>query len=344
MTWVIRVNGRSLMYSSLRIRRSIETTAGEAQALLINPVEKGSPVEVFEVVRTVGTRSSRTIEVPRLTGVVESSTGSITRGYTATIRSSTCALMVWQSGRNQLFRRNAGETTRTHADIAASLAGQVGLTVATGAPTRTISRFRVKSGDTLQAALQRLAAAGTWVLTDNELGQVKMYDYSGATPSATWSPTGRPLLEVESIDNSIVEWRDAVLVRGQRIAVAADEDASDGQVSDDFQATTVPSRPSQLVIPNSAANSKSEAVALALWEITKRTGQGFGESVSLANWSASPGDLVHLRDRANNLDTDRIVQSVEANITAQSETYGARLVSPLVYDSRPRRAVLPGVA
>lgn len=311
---------------------------GEAQAVLVDPPFRDRGARV--VLADGG--------VTRLTGVAEAPKGARTRGYSTMIRSLTAALGVWQSGSNQLFRRNAGEASRTHADITASLAAQVRLQVAPSAPQRTISRFRVKSGETLLAALQRLAAAGTWVLTDDAAGRVVMYDYTGAPASRTWQPDGHPLLEVQSRNESIVDWRDSVLVRGQRIAVAADtspeSDVDADQVSEDFVATPVEARPSQLVIANSAANSKADAIGLALWEAAKRAGKAFSADVSLSSWAAEPGDVVRLRDPANEIDTTLIVESMEANLTPTTATYAARLVLPAVYDSRARRVQLPGAA
>lgn len=338
MTWSLRVGSRPLLWQSLRVRRSLETPMGEAQALLVDPpfADRGAKVIV------------RDGDIKRLTGVLESTGGSTTRGYQTTIRSLTAALGVWQSARNQLLKRNEGESARSHADIVKTLAAQVGLDVAPVAPSRSMSRFRVKSGETLLAALQRLAAAGTWVLTDDAEGRVRLFDYTGGAASQTWTPNGHPLLEVESRNESIVEWRDSVHVRGQRIAVAADADpaadAASDQVSEDFAATPVVDRPSQLVIQNSAANSKVDAIALALWDVAKRAGQSFSADVSLASWAAEPGDVVRLRDRDNGIDTTLIVESVEANLTATTETYGAKLVLPAVYDSRPRRVTLPGLS
>jgi prophage tail gpP-like protein len=311
---------------------------GEAQAVLVDPPFDARGARV--VVALDG--------VPRLTGVIESAKGSVTRGYSTTIRSITSALAVWQSGRNQLFRRNAGEAARTHADIVASLAAQVGLDVAPGAPQRTVSRFRVKRGETLLSALQRLAAAGTWVLTDTATGEVALYTYTGAGATRTWQPDGHPLLEVQSRNESIVDWRDAVLVRSQRIAVAADtspeSDADADQVAEDFTATPVEARPSQLVISNSAANSKADAIGLALWETARRAGKAFSADVALSSWAAEPGDVVRLRDPANGIDTALIVESMETNLTPTTATFGARLVLPAVYDSRARRVQLPGAA
>lgn len=335
MTWSVRVGSRSLRWQSMRVRRAVETPVSEAQVLLID-----DPLSLLGANATV--HDGQTL---RITGVIEATRGVVTRGFNATIRSSTAALDVWQSPRNELFKRNAGESARTHADIAGSIAGKVGVAVAPEGAQRSISRFRLKRRETLLSALQRLAAAGTWVLTDDELGRIVLYEYTGAPAVAVWQLDGHPLLEVEDRDQSIDEWRDVIVVAGQRIAVSTDggpdADAADDQISDTFVATRFENRPSQLVMDTKTGTSKADAIKQALWEANRRVGQSLSVPVSLAYWDRNPGEVVRLRDRTNALDQDFIIESIEANITATSETYGARLVSPLVYDTRPLRAELP---
>lgn len=260
----------------------------------------------------------------QFTGVLEQAPGNPERGYEFTARSLPVALRMVDADRTERFKNT------TTAVVASALAARVGVQVGETV-SELVASYRLQRGRSYQRALLDLAEAHGFIVTDDPLGRLRLYQLPELKALEVWQHGTLPVIEI-SEEPDIREWRDVVQCRGYNSPEANEvADVLLGQIGQDIVVGNI--RPSRRVIPNRTARSKAQARILIANEARRSLAGAYTIPVDLTETTRQPGDLVRVRRDDINLNLLMVVSTLRWDIGVN--TFRARAICrlPEVYGS-----------
>lgn len=315
MATVVRIGNERqvLTVSSVAVNRSLEQPVSQAN---VDTREQYRPA--------IGEPLTIDIDgIRRFTGVVERYPGTPEKGYTVQARGAAVGLMVNDAIGNETFRN------RSLNAIAAELGRRSGDVQVRGGDDADVDRFKLRQATSHQRAIQDLADTHGFTLTDAGDGAAVLYQAPAElVPVETWT-FGRPPVRDVEVMPAIDDWRDLVVVRGQRSPTAADiADVVTGQIGVDIAAGNT--RPSRRVLPNSAANSRARARTLAATELRKMLARSLVVEVDLTETERQVGDIVRVIAREVPA-VPLVLSALSWMVTAREKLVTASLRLPAAY-------------
>ena len=312
---ILDTKGRELGYSSLSLSRSLEQIASKLQFS-----SHESYADLLSQVVIVDDGETR------FTGILEQITGDEVNGFSHSARSLTSTLLLVDAAGNEQFRRS---TIRT---VVEALANFADVNVA-AAPTDRVQRFRLQKGEDAGRALQRLADAHRFVITDDASGAIHAYR-APEKASAIWVERSGSITRPIGLDLNFTHLRNEWVCRGQREVVTGDLD-SDGTGQLEISVTTGSPRKTRRVLPNRSATSRADARNFVEWQAKKALASTVRVTVVHNRWPAEVGTRVRIRARSLNIDEDFIVASLALEASESAVQVTASCVLPDVYEFRP---------
>jgi prophage tail gpP-like protein len=235
---------------------------------------------------------------------------------------------------------------RTALQIATDLAAPYGVEVLedvnVGEP---IPRFALSDGETVGAALQRLAALRSLLVTDDALGRVRL-TRAGSTRAAVALVVGENVVEGSSsvdVSGRFTEYR----CKSQRIGDDQDFGAvlQTSQGADDGGDL---GRVRILEISAEGGEDAARARQRAEWEAATRYGQSIGASYNVRGWRQgaagalwAPNQIVTVRDDLGGIRGDLLVVDVSLTVGGNGTRAALTLAPPegfeLLAPAAPRR-------
>lgn len=235
---------------------------------------------------------------------------------------------------------------RTVEQIARDLAAPYGVEVVADVDTgEPLARFALSDGETVSAALQRLAALRSLLVTDDAAGRLRL-TRAGSTRAAVAIMVGENVLSGRSfvdVSGRFTEYR----IKSQRIGDDHDYGAA-LQTSQDATDTEDLGRTRILELSAEGGEDAARARQRAEWEAATRYGQSIGGSYELRGWRQgdggalwTPNQIVTVRDSLGGLSGDFLVVDVSLTVGGNG-TRAALTVAPpegfeLLAPQTPRR-------
>lgn len=310
MTTSVRIgaNLEPVQVSDVSVRRSLEDPMRSCRFESFTNTRRflGEPLQIEFDVRRV------------FTGSAERHTGTAERGFSVEGRSQTVALELFEADNNKNFRRT------TDGGVIKSLADEIGLTLA---DTRSspVSKFKIRKGVSYRRGAQELAQAHSWVLTDDGMGRIRMFNVAESPVVAESWVLGRlPVLDIR-VDADISELRQEVVYRGARLPINSDiSEAIAGQIG--VEVFTDFARRSRRVLTRGVATSRADAGTVVQQHLRLLLAGAYTVTVDLVETAREIGDIVYISGRDG---TDLPMVISELTETRSATNYGAQAVCRL---------------
>lgn len=225
------------------------------------------------------------------------------------------------------------------ADIAAPYGVEVLADVDTGEP---IARFALADGETAGAALQRLAALRSLLVTDDASGRLRL-TRAGSTRASVAIVVGQNVLSGRAfvdLSGRFSEYR----VKSQRIGDDRDYGAV-LQTSQNASDTETMGRTRILELSAEGGEDAARARQRAEWEAATRYGQSIGGTYSVKGWRQgdtgplwAPNEIVTVRDALGGLSGDFLVVDVGLTVGGNGTRAALTLAPPEGFELLAPRA------